>query len=98
MARPTKAPEERRVNGPNPRMTTAEKAGVQQHPAILGISPSEFMRRCSLNYRLPPAFAVQRHVPALAAALFRLGVSLHQLAHHMNARAGRPPDLSAVMA
>ena len=86
------------MNGPNPRMTTAEKAEVQQHAAILGISPSEFMRRCSLNYRLPAALAVQRHVAALAVALLRLGVNLNQIAHHMNAGRGAPPDLSALIA
>jgi len=79
-------------------MTTAEKAEVQQHAAILGISPSEFMRRCSLNYRLPAALAVQRHVAALAVALLRLGVNLNQIAHHMNAGRGAPPDLSALIA
>ena len=98
MARPRKAPEERRVNGPNPRMTTAEKAEVEQHAAILGISPSEFMRRRSLNYRLPAALAVQRHVAALAVALLRIGVNLNQIAHHTNAGRGAPPDLSALIA
>ena len=98
MARPRKAPEERRVNGPNPRMTTAEKAEVEQHAAILGISPSEFMRRRSLNYRLPAALAVQRHVAALAVALLRLGVNLNQIARHMNAGRAAPPDLSALIA
>jgi hypothetical protein len=98
MARPRKAPEERRVNGPNPRMTTAEKAEVEQYAAILGISPSEFMRRRSLSYRLPVALAVQRHVAALAVALLRLGVNLNQIARHMNAGRGPPPDLSALIA
>ena len=98
MGRPKKAPEERRGNGPNPRMTTAEKAEVEQHAAILGISPSEFMRRRSLNYRLPAALAVQRHVAALAVALLRIGVNLNQIAHHMNAGRGAPPDLSALIA
>jgi hypothetical protein len=98
MARPRKAPEERRVNGPNPRMTIAERVEVEQHAAILGISPSEFMRRRSLNYRLPAALAVQRHVAALAVALLRIGVNLNQIAHHMNAGRGAPPDLSALIA
>src|SRR5256714_7603476 len=98
MARPRKAPEERRVNGPNPRMTTAEKAEVEQHAAILGISPSEFMRSRSLSYRLPAALAVQRHVAALAVALLRIGVNLNQIAHHMNAGRGAPPQLLALIA
>jgi hypothetical protein len=98
MARPRKAPEERRVNGPNPRMTVAERVEVEQHAAILGISPSEFMRSRSLGYRLPAALAVQRHVAALAVALLRLGVNLNQIARHMNAGRGAPPDLSALIA
>ena len=98
MGRPKKAPEEWRGNGPNPRMTVAERAEVQQHAAILGISPSDFVRRRSLGYRLPAALAVQRHVAALAVALLRIGVNLNQIAHHMNAGRGAPPDLSALIA
>jgi Bacterial mobilisation protein (MobC) len=41
------------------------------------------------------ALAVQRHV---AAALLRLGVNLNQIARHMNAGRGAPPDLSALIA
>src|SRR5437762_3272435 len=98
MGRPKKAPEERREDGPNPRMTVAEKAEVEQHAAILGISPSEFMRSRSLGYRLPAALAVQRHVAARAVALLRLGVNLNQIAYRMNKGRGSPPDLSALIA
>src|SRR5271170_6449333 len=72
MGRPRKSPEERRQNGPNPRMTTAERAEVERNAAILGVSPSDFVRRRSLSYRLPAALAVQRHLAALAVALLRL--------------------------
>ena len=98
MARPKKAPEEKREDRLNPRLTTAERAEIESHAAILGISPSEFMRRRSLDYRLPVALAVQRHVAALAVALLRLGVNLNQIARHMNAGRGAPPDLSALIA
>lgn len=98
MGRPRKAPEEKRGNGPNPRMTVAEKAEVEQNAAILGISPSDFMRRRSLSYRLPVALAVQRQVAARAVALLRIGVNLNQIARHMNAGRGAPPDLSALIA
>ena len=97
MGRPTKAPEEQRVNGPNPRMTIAERVEVEQHAAILGISPSDFMRRRALSYRLPAALAVQRHVAALAVALLRIGVNLNQIARHMNAGKGAPPELLALI-
>jgi hypothetical protein len=98
MGRPRKSPEERRQNGPNPRMTTAERAEVERNAAILGVSPSDFVRRRSLGYRLPAALAVQRHLAALAVALLRIGVNLNQIARHMNAGRGAPPDLSALIA
>jgi Bacterial mobilisation protein (MobC) len=98
MAQPRKAPEEKREDRLNPRLTTAERAEIEQHAAILGISPSEFVRRRSLSYRLPASLALQRHVAALAVALLRLGVNLNQIARHMNAGRGPPPDLSALIA
>jgi len=98
MARPRKAPEEKREDRLNPRLTTTERVEIEQHAAILGISPSEFMRSRSLSYRLPASLAVQRHVAALAVALLRLGVNLNQIARHMNAGRGAPPDLSALIA
>src|SRR5215212_10635906 len=98
MARPRKAPEEKREDRLNPRLTTAERVEIEQHAAILGISPSEFMRSRSLSYRLPASLAMQRHVAALAVALLRLGVNLNQIARHMNAGRGAPPDLSALIA
>jgi hypothetical protein len=98
MARPRKAPEEKREGRLYPRLTTAERVEIEHHAAILGVSPSEFMRSRSLNYRLPAALAVQRHVAARAVALLRLGVNLNQIAHHMNAGRSAPPDLSALIA
>jgi hypothetical protein len=98
MARLKKAPEEKREDRLNPRLTTAERAEIERHAAILGISPSDFMRRRSLSYRLPAALAVQRHVAALAVALLRLGINLNQIARHMNAGRGAPPDLAALIA
>jgi hypothetical protein len=98
MARPRKAPEERRVSGPNPRMTMAERVEIEQQAAILGISPSDFIRRQALGYRLPATLAVQRHQAAQAVALLRLGVNLNQIAHRMNAGRDAPPDLSDLIA
>jgi hypothetical protein len=75
MGRPKKAPEERRGDQLNPRLTTAERVEIERNAAILGISPSDFMRRRSLDYRLPVALAVQRHVAACAVALLGLVVT-----------------------
>jgi uncharacterized protein (DUF1778 family) len=97
MARPKKAPEEKREDRLNPRLTTAERVEIEQHAAILGISPSEFMRNRSLSYRLPAVLAVQRHVAAVAVALLRIGVNLNQIARHMNAGRGAPPELLALI-
>ena len=98
MARPRKAPEEKREDRLYPRLTTAERVEIERNAAILGVSPSEFMRRRSLSYRLPASLALQRHVAALAVALLRLGVNLNQIARHINAGRGAPPDLSALIA
>src|SRR5258705_1626250 len=98
MARPRKAPEEKREDRLNPRLTTAERVEIERNAAILGVSPSEFVRRRSLNYRLPAALAVQRHVAALAVALLRLGVHLDQIGRYMNAGRGAPPDLPPLIA
>ena len=57
------------------------------------------MRRRSLGYRLPAALGrAAPSVAALAVALLRLGVNLNQIARHMNAGRGAPPDLSALIA
>jgi hypothetical protein len=72
MARPKKAPEEKREDRLYPRLTTAERVEIERNAAILGVSPSEFMRNRSLSYRLPASLALQRHVAALAVALLRL--------------------------
>jgi len=85
MARPRKAPHELRDTALNPRLTTAERARIQQHAAAFGISASEFMRRRALSYRLPAAVAEQQHTAQVATALIRLGVNLNQIAKHMNA-------------
>jgi Bacterial mobilisation protein (MobC) len=98
MARPRKAPEEKREDRLNPRLTTAERVEIEQHAAILGISPSEFMRSRSLSYRLPVALALQRHIAALAVALLRIGINLNQIAYRMNKGGGAPPQLLALIA
>jgi hypothetical protein len=98
MGRPRKAPEEKRDNQLNPRLTTAERAEIEQHAAILGISPSDFMRSRSLSYRLPVALALQRHIAALAVALLRIGVNLNQIAYRMNKGGRAPPELLALIA
>lgn len=90
MARPKKAPEERRDDRINPRLTTAERAEVETNASALGISPAEFARRRMLGYRLPQAAAVQQARASLGAAFNRLGVNLNQIAHKLNS--GREPS------
>ena len=98
MGRPRKAPEERRGNGPNPHFTTAEKVEIADHAATLGVSPSDFIRRRTLGYRLPVTLALQRHVAACAVALLRIGVLLNQIAYRMNKGGEAPPELLALIA
>ena len=90
MARPRKAPEERRDEALNPRLTAAERAEIERNAAALGLSPSEFMRRRALGYRLPANVAAQQATASLGAAFNRLGVNMNQIARQLNV--GRHPS------
>jgi hypothetical protein len=90
MARPRKAPEEKRDDVLGVRLTTAERAEVERHAAAHAISPAEFIRRRTLGYRLPQAAAVQQARASLGAAFNRLGVNLNQIAYKLNS--GRQPS------
>jgi hypothetical protein len=90
MARPKKAPEDRRDEALNPRLTMGERAEIERNAAALGLSPSEFMRRRALGYRLPSNVAAQQATASLGAAFNRLGVNLNQIARQLNV--GRSPS------
>jgi hypothetical protein len=90
MARPKKAPEDRRDEALNPRLTMGERAEIERNAAALGLSPSEFMRRRALGYRLPGNVAAQQATASLGAAFNRLGVNLNQIARQLNV--GRSPS------
>jgi hypothetical protein len=77
MARPRKAPEEKRDDQLNPRLTTAERAEIERNAAALGIAPTEFMRRRTLGYRLPMArlssqSVCESAVPMMSPSAFSL--------------------------
>ena len=90
MARPRKAPEDRRDDQLNVRLTTEERAEIERTAALLGISPADFMRARSLSYRLPAAAAAQQATASLASAFNRLGVNMNQIARQLNV--GRDPS------
>jgi len=92
MARPKKAPQERRDDRINPRFTMAERAEIERNAFAFGISPSEFTRRRTLGYRLPEAAAAQQARASLGAAFNRLGVNMNQIAYRLNSGA-RPSDV-----
>lgn len=85
MARPKKAPAERRDEQLKLRLTTAERAELDRTAAALGLTTAEFLRRRGLDYRLPANVAARRHTAALATALLRIGVNLNQLTRAANA-------------
>lgn len=98
MARPRVPPDERRTASLNPRLTEAEKAAIERDAALLGISPGELMRRCTLGYRLPVTLAAQRVEATRNAALLRIGVNLNQLTRYAHAGRLFSDQLSAVLA
>ena len=59
---------------------------IERNASALGISPTEFMRRAALAYRLPEAAAVHQARASLGAAFNRLGVNLNQIAYKLNSR------------
>ena len=98
MGRPRIPDGDRRTASLNPRLTDAEKAEIERHATLLGISPGEFMRRRALGYRLPVTLALQREEANRNTALIRLGVNLNQIARHANAGRGLPDHLSGLLA
>ena len=85
MARPKKAPEERRDDQLNVRLTAAEHAELARRAAALGLTVAEFTRRRALGYRMPPTAAEHQATANLAAALMPIGVNLNQLTRAANA-------------
>ncbi len=98
MARPKKTPAERRDGMLCVRLTNAERAWLDEAAALNGLTAADYMRRRSLGTRLPPTVAGQQAQARLGMAINRCGVNLNQIARHMNAGWGPPPDLSAVIA
>ena len=93
MARPKKAPEERRDDRPESAPHhggTGRDRAARRHPWH---QPVRF--HAPPFPGLPPARNLGRAAPRrrLAVALLRLGVNLNQIARRMNAGRGAPPDL-----
>ena len=89
MARPTKAPHEKRsASLPPVRVTQAELHSLQEQAEAVRLSPSEFIRQRVLSGRItPPRSPAQA---SLIAELNRVGVNLNQIARQLNR--GRSPD------
>lgn len=85
MARPRKAPDERRDDLLPIRLTTEERAQLQRLAAAHGVTLADFIRRRALNYRLPPLDRERQAMASLAAALMPIGVNLNQLTRAANA-------------
>lgn len=94
MARPTKAPEERRSEQINIGLSPIELARVRDRAGQLETTVTDFVRSAALNKPLrvehstAPDF-ITRH------ELRRIGVNLNQIAHALNA--GKPHDHRQLM-
>lgn len=83
MARPKKAPDERRdARLAAPRVTRAEAAFVEEQAAAAGLDPAELIRRRVLGRRVAPARSVADD--SLLLEINRIGVNLNQLAQRAN--------------
>lgn len=96
MARPTKAPDERRdTRLPELRATAAERAFVEDMAAKAGLPLTEFCRQAILSRRVRPRRAAVDE--ATLAELNRIGVNLNQIARKLNMDADAPADFPAVL-
>lgn len=85
MARPRIDQADQRNGRLNLRLTSAERLTIEANAAFFGLSPSEFMRRRSLERRMPAAKTDQKGIALAATALIRVGNNLNQLTRHANA-------------
>lgn len=88
MARPKLSAEKRLDHIIRARVTMIEHVQIEHAAAAHGLSMSDFVRRRSLGYRLPPMAAKMKRVALASTALLRLGVNLNQIAKHANAGQG----------
>lgn len=80
MARPRKAPEERRDERlPAPRLTSDELAFVEAQATAAGLDMAEYVRRRVLGRKIAPARAVADD--RLILEINRIGVNLNQISH-----------------
>ncbi len=97
MARPIKAPGEKRDQRFNLRYTAAEIEHLRMQAANAGLHPHEYARRRTLGHAVPPAPA-RSSDPALVSELNRIGVNLNQLARAVNADRRVQGDPAVVLA
>jgi len=97
MARPLKAPDERRDERlPAPRVTAAELGLVEGQAAAAGLDMAAYVRRCVLGQRITAARTAADD--ALLLELNRVGVNLNQIARALNSDRPELIDLAATLA
>jgi len=97
MARPLKAPDERRDERlPAPRVTAAELGHVEAQAAAAGLALAEYVRRSVLGQRVGPARTAADD--RLLLELNRVGVNLNQIARALNSDRPEQGDLAATLA
>jgi Bacterial mobilisation protein (MobC) len=96
MARPRKAPAERRDVRIAPRLTAAELDFIEAQAAAAGIDPAEYARRRMLGRRVAAARSAADD--RLILELNRVGVNLNQIARAVNMDRDLDADFCAVLA
>ena len=92
MARPRKAPEEKRTARlPGLRLTEAEALFVEQQAARAGLSVADYQRRRLLGQ--PVRAARPRIEGQYLTALNQIGVNLNQIARALNSGRSLPGDI-----
>lgn len=81
---------------PNIRVTSAERAYVEEQAARAGLSLVEFCRRVILSRRIKAKLPTTDE--RLLVELNAIGVNINQIAKRVNAGRDLPPDFAQTMA
>jgi hypothetical protein len=85
MARPKTEKAKQRAEWFGFRLTLAERETINSAAANVGLSPSEYVRRCAFNGTVRVIHDKRKADPALMLNLLAIGNNLNQIARKLNA-------------
>ena len=94
MARPKIEEDKKRGAWLGLRLTADEREQIDSAAAKVGLSPSEYGRRCALRGTVRVVSDERKHDPELLRSLLAIGNNLNQIARKLNATDQVPANLT----